>query len=77
MTHCQALAAVAGKIIHTVVYLCLTSFVGVCICFDTLLNSVFFLYESYVKYDSARKCRRKFRYKFLGITAGFKISSRW
>jgi hypothetical protein len=72
MSHRPALTASAVKIIHTTVQLlCLTScqvlviVVCVWIWFNMLLNSV---YESYVKCGSARKCQRKFRSKFPGIT---------
>jgi hypothetical protein len=74
MIHRQALTATAAKIIYTTVQLCSTSCEGlvivVCVCMDMAQYTVeqcVFLYESYVKCGSVRKCRRKFRHKFPRI----------
>jgi hypothetical protein len=62
-----ALIAAAAKIIHTTVQLVIVCLVCVDMFRYTVEQRVF-LYESYVKFGSARKCRRKFRRKFPGIT---------
>jgi hypothetical protein len=69
MTHSKTLTATAAKIIHTTVQLYPTSceVLVIVVCVDIVRQRVF-PYESYVKCSSARKCRRKFRHKFPGIT---------
>jgi hypothetical protein len=74
MTHRPALRATAVTVIHTTVQLCLTSCKYhwlLLLCVDMVRYTVeqrVFMYGSYVKCGFARKCRRKFRHKFPGIT---------
>jgi hypothetical protein len=73
MTHHPSLTATAAKIIHTTAQLCrrVKYWLLLCVCVDMVPYTVgqrVFLYEPYVKCCSARKCRRKIRRKFPGIT---------
>jgi hypothetical protein len=72
MNHRPALTATAAKIIHITVQLSnivlSTGYCSVCGYVPIYCCTACFPYESYVKFGSARKCRRKFRRNFPGIT---------